>query len=63
MSFTQTQCSTLLSYFNNGMIGVGQNYLPQINAAAAETGLSEKQVKVCKHLLIYIYCTYAICIV
>ena len=57
MSFTQTQCSTLPSYFNNGMIGVGQNYLPQINAAAAETGLSEKQVKVCKHLLIYIWST------
>ena len=57
MSFTQTQCSTLLSYFNNGMTGVGQNYLPQINAAAAETGLLEKQVKVCKHLLIYIWST------
>ena len=53
----------LLSYFNNGMIGVGQNYLPQINTAAAETRLSEKQVEVCKHLPIYIYCTYAIYIV
>jgi hypothetical protein len=44
---TENQKTILLSYFNNGMVGVGRNFLVQINAASAETGLSEKQVKVC----------------
>lgn len=46
MSFSHFQTSTLLTYFNNGMVGVGHNFLAQINAAAAETGLTERQVKV-----------------
>ena len=53
MSFTENQKTILLSYFNNGMVGVGRNFLVQINAASAETGLSEKQVKVC------LFCCYA----
>ena len=46
MSFTDNQKTTLLSYFNNGMVGVGRNFQVQISAACAETGLSERQVKV-----------------
>jgi hypothetical protein len=52
MSFAENQKTTLLSYFNNGMVGVGRNFLAQITTASAETGLTEKQVKVC------LYCIY-----
>ena len=46
MSFSENQKAILLTYFNNGMIGVGKNFQAQINAASAETCLSENQVKV-----------------
>ena len=60
MSFTENQKATLLSYFNNGMVGVGRNFLAQITTASAETGLSEKQVKVSQpcSLYFYIYINY-----
>ncbi|XP_028412341.1 uncharacterized protein LOC114535158 [Dendronephthya gigantea] len=45
MPFNESQRSALLTYFNNGMTGVGEKYAEKINAAVAETGLSEKQVK------------------
>ena len=46
MSFTDAQVSILLTYFNNGMKGVGFAYSGPIKAASAETGLTERQVKV-----------------
>lgn len=46
MPITDAQKSVLLTYFSNGMVGVGRKYTSQINAAVAETGLTERQVKV-----------------
>jgi hypothetical protein len=46
MPFSDAQKSTLLIYFRNGMVGVGRKYTTQINAAAAETGLTERQIEV-----------------
>jgi hypothetical protein len=46
MPFSDAQKSTLLTYFRNGMVGVGRKYTTQINAAAAETGLTERQIEV-----------------
>ena len=46
MTFSENQVATLRTYHNNGMVGVGKNYAAQITAASAETGLTEKQVKV-----------------
>ncbi len=46
MPISDAQKTVLLTYFNNGMVGVGKKYAAQINAAVAETGLTERQVKV-----------------
>ena len=54
MSFTENQKATLLSYFNSGMVGVGKKFSALITTASAESGLSEKQVRVHNRaLLIY----------
>ncbi|XP_028417786.1 uncharacterized protein LOC114542438 [Dendronephthya gigantea] len=45
MSFSENQKATLLTYFDNGMVGVGKKFESQIAAASAETSLTEKQVK------------------
>ena len=46
MSVSDVQKNTLLTYFNNGMVGVGSKFSSQIDAADAETGLTTRQVKV-----------------
>jgi hypothetical protein len=51
MSFTENQKTTLSSYFNNGMVGIGRNFQTQITTACAETGLTAKQVKVCFYFI------------
>ena len=46
MPITETQKSVLRTYFNNDMVGVGKKYAAQIDVVVAETGLTERQVKV-----------------
>ena len=45
--FSIITVTTLKAYHSQGMKGVGEKYKATIAAAAAETGLTEDQVKVC----------------
>ena len=53
MPISDAQKSILLTYFNNGMVGVGKKYIRKIDAVVAETGLTERQVKV-KNIYIFL---------
>lgn len=46
-SFSKATVAILRSYHRKGMVGTGNLYSCTIAASAAETGLTEEQVKVC----------------